>query len=244
MVTVVSGDATVPGNGTFSSRSTIFVGSATMAAAEELKRLARERAGQTLGFPPARIRLTATGAEADGKALTWKELAPLTATGEFGMERPTYGLALHLAQVKVDTETGEVLPEQLWVGYDCGIAVDRRKVVDQLVGAALAGVGGAIHERLVFEEAIPVSATLADYLVPRAADAPELHAYVFELGSPGNPLGAKGAGEAGLIGAGAAVANAVADALGSAGDAISRLPLRSEEVFAAIRSGTQQDGSG
>ncbi|HSJ34491.1 MAG TPA: xanthine dehydrogenase family protein molybdopterin-binding subunit [Acidimicrobiia bacterium] len=242
-VTVVSGDATVPGNGTFSSRSTIFVGSATMAAAEELKRLARERAGQTLGVPPARIRLTATGAEADMKALTWKELAPLTATGEFGMEHPTYGLALHLAQVKVDTETGEVLPEHLWVGYDCGIAVDRRKVVDQLVGAALAGVGGAIHERLVFEDTIPVSATLADYLVPRAADAPELHAYVFELGSPGNPLGAKGAGEAGLIGAGAAVANAVADALGSAGDAISRLPLRSEEVFAAIRSGTQQDGA-
>jgi CO/xanthine dehydrogenase Mo-binding subunit len=240
-VMVVSGDASVPGNGTFSSRSTIFVGSATITAVDQLKRLARERAGQTLGLPAAEVRLTEAGAAADEETLTWKELAPLTATGEFIMERPTYGLAVHLAQVNVDPETGEVRPERLWVGYDCGVALDRTKVVEQLVGATLAGVGGALHERLAFEEAIPVSATLADYLVAHASDAPELHAYVFELGNPSNPLGAKGAGEAGLIGAGAAVANAVADALGSSGDAITRLPLRSEEVFAAIRLEMQQD---
>jgi carbon-monoxide dehydrogenase large subunit len=146
--------------------------------------------------------------------------------------------------VKVDPETGAIRPEHLWVGYDCGVPIDRRKVMDQLVGAALAGVGGALYERLVFQESIPVSATLADYLVAHASDAPEIHAYVFELGSPSNPLGAKGAGEAGLIGAGAAVANGVADALGSRGDGITRLPLRSEEVFVADSSGAEQEWPG
>jgi carbon-monoxide dehydrogenase large subunit len=206
--------------------------------------MARERAGNRLGVPEERVRLTSAGAETDGEALTWKELAPLIAIGEFRMERPTYGLAVDLAQVKVDVETGEVSPEHLWVGYDCGVPIDRTNVMDQLVGAALAGVGGALYERLVFQESIPVSATLADYLVAHACDAPEIHAYVFELGSPSNPLGAKGAGEAGLIGAGAAVANGVADALGWRGDAITRLPLRSEEVFTAASWGAEQDWPG
>lgn len=243
-VTVVSGDASVAGNGTFSSRSTIFVGNATIAAVDQLKRMARERAGNSLGVPEEGVRLTSAGAEADGEALTWKELAPLKATGEFKMERPTYGLSVHLAQVKVDPETGEIRPERLWVGYDCGVPIDRTNVMDQLVGAALAGVGGALYERLVFQDSIPVSATLADYLVAHASDAPEIHAYVFDVGSPSNPLGAKGAGEAGLIGAGAAVANGVADALGSRGDGITRLPLRSEEVFFAASSGAEQDWPG
>jgi CO/xanthine dehydrogenase Mo-binding subunit len=240
-VMVVSGDASVPGNGTFSSRSTIFVGNATIAAVDQMKRLTRERAGLTLGVPAAEVRLTDAGAAADEETLTWKELAPLNATGEFKMERPTYGLSVHLAQVKVDPEIGELRPERLWVGYDCGVALDRTKVAEQLVGAALAGTSGALYERLVFQEAIPVSATLADYLVAHASDGPELHAHVFELSNPSNPLGVKGAGEAGLIGAGAAVANAVADALRSKGDVITRLPLRSEEIFAAIRLEMQQD---
>jgi carbon-monoxide dehydrogenase large subunit len=76
----------------------------------------------------------------------------------------------------------------------------------------------------------------ADYLVARAADVPVLRTYLFEFDSPGNPLGAKGAGEAGLIGAGAAVANAVADAVGEAGDSIYELPIRPETVHGALRS--------
>jgi len=238
VITVASSDNTAPasGNGTFSSRSTIFVGSSTIDAALTMKGLAMERAGQILGCSPSDIRLTQTGAKANGKTITWKELGPLTAIGEFRMDHPTYGLAVHLAQVRVDPEIGEVRPERIWIGYDCGHAVDRHNVADQLVGAAAAGVSGALFERLVFEEAIPVSATLADYLIARAADVPEIHTYLFDFGSPNNPLTAKGVGEAGLIGAGAAVANAVADALGEAGDTISELPIRSETVFGAIRA--------
>jgi carbon-monoxide dehydrogenase large subunit len=196
-----------------------------------------------LACPPSEVRLSRTGAAADGRAITWKELAPLSAIGVFRMEHATYGLAIHLAQVKVDPETGEVRPERMWIGYDCGRAVDRRNIADQLTGAAVAGVGGALHERLSFEEAIPVSATLADYLVARAADVPELRTHLFEFDSPGNPLGAKGAGEAGLIGAGAAVANAVADALGEAGDSISELPIRPETVHWALQP-TSTGGTG
>jgi CO/xanthine dehydrogenase Mo-binding subunit len=239
-VRITSGNATVAGNGTFSSRSTIFVGNAISNAATVMRDSATERAAKALGCQTSEIRLTEQGIEAVGEIIRWKELAPISVVGEFKMERPTYGLAIHLAQVGVDTETGEVHTERLWIGYDCGFAIDRRNTVDQLVGAAAAGIGGALHERLVFEDAIPLAGNLGDYLVLRAPDMPEFRVHLFEFPSPGNPMGVKGAGEAGLIGVGAAVANAVADAIGDEETTYS-LPIQLETVFDAIQSGSSRE---
>lgn len=246
-VRVESGEAVegVEGNGTFSSRSTIFAGGATLDAADRLRALAAERAAPLLGIPAAGVVLGPEGASGPDQALTWKELAPLTAVGQFRMEAPTYGLALHLAQVGVDLETGAVTAERMWVGYDCGRAVDPVGVVDQLTGAAVAGIGGALQERIVFDGEMPVSATLADYVLPRAGDVPGVTSFVFEVApSPHNPLGAKGAGEAGTIGAGAAVANAVADAIGRAGDSLRSLPVTAASVFAALQPATAREAAG
>ncbi|HEX2154613.1 MAG TPA: xanthine dehydrogenase family protein molybdopterin-binding subunit [Acidimicrobiia bacterium] len=233
-VIVESGEsvAGLIGNGTFSSRSTIFVGGAALNAVDRLRSLATEKASQLFGTPTEEVRLGLFGAESRTETITWKELAPLTVTGEFRMEEPTYGLAVHLAQVALDLDTGDVRPERLWVGYDCGRAVDRVGVANQLVGGAIAGVSGALHERVYFDDGVPVSVTLGDYGAAVASAIPDVRCFVFELEpSPGNPLGAKGAGEAGTIGAGAAVANAVADAAGEAGEAIYSLPLLPAEVF-------------
>ncbi|HJQ89946.1 MAG TPA: xanthine dehydrogenase family protein molybdopterin-binding subunit, partial [Propionibacteriaceae bacterium] len=236
-VTVESGEAVeaVEGNGTFSSRSTIFVGGATLDAVQGMRKLATERAADLLGEPTSVIQLGLNGAVGPQDEVSWKELAPLRSVGQLRMPEPTFGFALHLAQVAVERETGEVVLEKLWVGYDCGRVMNPAGVIEQLTGGAVAGVSGALHERIVFEDDMPVSATLADYVLARAADVPLVRCYAFETApSPGNPLGAKGAGEAGTIGAGAAVANAVADAVGEAGSAICELPVRPAAVFEVV----------
>ena len=242
-VRVESGEAVdgASGNGTFSSRSTIFVGGAALDAADQIEVHARERAADLLGDTPDDIRLGHRGAEGARSELEWKELAPLRAVGHLQMDEPTFGFALHLAQVAVDLETGEVTPERLWVGYDCGRSLNPAGIIDQLTGAAIAGVSGALHEQIVFDQEMPVSASLADYVVSRAGDVPRVRCFAFEAEpAPGNPLGAKGAGEAGTIGAGAAVANAVADAIGDPGSALCSLPVNSAAVYRALRDGRDE----
>lgn len=244
-VTVESGEAVegVEGNGTFSSRSTIFVGGAALDAVQGIRKIATERAADLLGASTSVIQLGPNGAIGPRDEVSWKELAPLRSVGHLRMPEPTYGFAVHLAQVTVERETGEVVLEKLWVGYDCGRVLNPIGVIEQLTGGAVAGVSGALHERIVFDEDMPVSASLADYVLARAADVPIVRCYAFEAEpSAGNPLGAKGAGEAGTIGAGAAVANAVADAIGDAGSSLCELPVRPAAVFAVMHRWTR-DGA-
>jgi len=95
------------------------------------------------------------------------------------------------------------------------------------------GVGATLHERFVYDvNGNPVSSNLSDYVILTAADMPSMEVFVFETApAEGNPLGIKRVGEAGIVGVGAAVANAVVDALGSdADDAISMLPLNREAI--------------
>lgn len=236
-IDVWSGDSRAhpEGNGTFSSRSTVFVGNAIMDAIETLTTETARKAADLLGCRPEEITHAPQGPVSGSGDLAWKDVSPVSVVGEFVMPEPTFGFGAHVAMVSVEADTGEVRLERLAVGYDCGRALDRAAVIDQLIGAAVMGIGGALYERLVFDDnAIPISATFADYLLPRAADVPPIEVMVTESAAPENPLGARGVGEAGVIGAGAAIANAVADALGSGGDSVTRLPLRPEEVLAAL----------
>ena len=242
-IDVWSGDSRAhpEGNGTFSSRSTVFVGNAIMDAIEHLTIETSARAAQLLGCRPDQITYAPRGPVSDVGDLAWKDVSPVSVDGVFAMPEPTFGFGAHVAMVTVDGDTGDVRLERLAVGYDCGRAIDRETVIDQLVGGAVMGIGGALYERLAFDDnAIPISGTFADYLLPRARDVPPIQVMVAESAAPENPLGVRGAGEAGVIGAGAAIANAVADALGAAGERVRRLPLRPEEVLVALAAGACQ----
>ncbi len=234
-VDVLSGDSRAHdgGQGTFASRTTVFVTNAIVNAVSRLVDEAVARAATMLQTTPEGVVRTAQGFVAGGDELAWKDLAPLRVLGRHVMARPTYGFGAHLAMVRIEASTGDVRLERIAMGYDCGHAIDRRSVIGQLVGATAMGVGAALHEALRFdEEGQPQVSTLMQYIVPNTGDVPQLSAHLFESGPTGhNPVGAKGAGEAGVIGVSAAIANAVADALGEPGaHVVDRLPIRRERL--------------
>lgn len=236
-VRVWSGDTQAhdEGTGTFGSRSTIFVGSAACNAVTALLSQAREAAGEQLGVPPEELVLDSDGLRGAGELLTWKDLAPLNVRGEFANAGPTWGFGMHLAVVCVDPVTWAPRVERLVVGYDCGQAVDIANVGEQLLGGTVLGVGGALWEELRFDAAgRPAGAGLADYALPRAGDVPAPEVFAYQSGGvSSNLIGAKGVGEAGVVGAGAAVANALSQAVG-----VPRwpttLPVRPADVWAAL----------
>lgn len=247
-VDVLHGDSRAHhgGRGTFASRSTIFVGSAATDAARRLREAALQRAADMLRVPLAGVSSGPEGFSAGSDTLHWKDVAPLEVEGAHRMEDPTYGFGMHVAVASVDPDTAEVRVEQLVVGYDVGRAIDPPSVVEQLRGAAVMGLGGALLEELAYDESgQPITTTFIDYLLPTSAEVPDVDVYLLEQArAPGNPLGAKGAGEAGIFGVGAAVANAVADALGSgAKHALLALPLKPDAVLPLLPADSVLDAA-
>ena len=145
---------------------------------------------------------------------------------------PTFSGAVHVALVEVDPDTGRVTIPRYVVVEDCGPVVNPTIVEGQIHGAVVQGIGEALLERIVHDAAgQPVTGTLMDYALPTAGDAPPS----FEIGhletpSPLMPGGIKGMGEGGTIGAPAAIANAVADAVAPLGVAITALPIVAERL--------------
>jgi CO/xanthine dehydrogenase Mo-binding subunit len=137
-----------------------------------------------------------------------------------------YPYGVHAAVVRVDSAACRVRVERFVVAMDIGRAINPMLVEGQLVGAAAQGIGGALFEEFVYDaEGQPLATTFADYLLPTAAEIPEVETLVTEdAPSPLNPLGVKGAGEGGINAAGAAIAAAVDAALGRPG-AVTELPL-------------------
>ena len=135
----------------------------------------------------------------------------------------------------VDRDTGRVTPLRHFVAHDVGRAVNPALLRGQLVGAAAQGIAGALYEELPYDaDGQPLAISLADYLMPTLAELPRIDIVVIEHEVTTNPLGVKGGGEAGILGATAAVANAVADALGSDSEVVS-LPLTPQHVREIIR---------
>jgi aerobic carbon-monoxide dehydrogenase large subunit len=127
----------------------------------------------------------------------------------------TYPYGVHYAQVEIDPETGAVRVLRYAMTYEIGRAVNPMLVRGQLLGGAVQVIGGALFEEFRYDErGEPQCVTFNEYRWPRATDIPELMIEVFEdAPAPGNPLGVRGAGEGGTAGVGAAIANAVRDAL-------------------------------
>jgi carbon-monoxide dehydrogenase large subunit len=240
------------GYGTYHSRAVVVGGSAVVVAAQALIEQVRALAAERAGLEPAAL-LWRRGAvhRRDGgeDAPPLLDLAALAredsaaakaareAVGRFRPGKLTYTYGAHIAHVAVDPETGQTEVLRLVTVEDVGRAINPLLVHGQAVGAAVQGLSGAFHERLAYDEAGQlVTGTLADYALPTAATFPAIDALTLqEAPSRLNPLGAKGAGEGGIVAVGAAAANAVAAALAPLGVVIRDLPLSAPALAALLR---------
>ena len=149
----------------------------------------------------------------------------------------TYPYGVHAAEVEVDVETGRIHIERYLVAYDVGRAVNPVLVEGQIAGGMEQGLGGALMEDLAYDDAGQLlSGTFMDYLLPGSCEVPDVEVIITEdAPSRCNPLGIKGSGEGGTTGVGAAIANAVANALDAPPEAFTRLPLRPAAVLKWLR---------
>jgi CO/xanthine dehydrogenase Mo-binding subunit len=252
-ITVGHGDtALMPyGQGTHASRSAVMAGSAVHHASLKLKEKILRVAAARLEVSPVDLtlqggRVSVVGMPDRGYSL--KEVAALVVSPSSAPDgealealhyhtttHDTSAFAVHIAVVAVDAETGCVEPRLYALVADVGRAINPMIVEGQLVGGAVQGLGGALLEELVYDESGQLLTTsLMDYLLPSAAEAPAVRVTILqEAASPSNPLGVKGVGELGTSGAGAALANAVANALGPAVE-ITRLPLSPDRLHALL----------
>lgn len=227
-------DAVPMGFGAFASRSTPVAGNAVLLAARDL----RAKAAKLLEAEPDDVEFRDGRAHGPGGVS-----CPLQDVGEgrarFDKPHPTFSFGAALSVVEVERDTGRVRVVRHVVAHDVGRAVNPALVRGQLAGAASQGIGAALLEELSYDErAQPMATTLGDYRLPSAGELPDIEVIVLEHPAPGNPLGAKGAGESGMVGTPAAVANAVADALGVPGARVTTLPLTADRVRALLREVT------
>ena len=243
------------GNGAHASRVTVMSGSATWKAAGAVRAMALEVAGGLLQLSPGMLTIRdgvvmrADGAP--GPAMPLGEVAArmgsnsalmrdrtpgLTAERWFWSDHMTYPYGIHLALLRIDRGTGAVHVERYLVANDVGRAINPMLVEGQIAGGFAQGLGGALLEEFRYDaQGQPLSTTLADYLMPTAAEMPELDVLIAEdAPSPLNPLGVKGAGEGGTNAVGAAIASAVDDALGQPG-AVTALPILPPTISRLLR---------
>lgn len=139
------------------------------------------------------------------------------------------------ALVEVDIETGFVTPLRHWVVEDCGRVINPLLVDEQIRGGVVQGIGGALFEHCIYDDdANLLNGTLADYMVPMSSEMPDILVGHVETLAEGTALGAKGAGEAGTVGAPAAILCAVNDAIRPKGGPVTEMPITPEIVLKAL----------
>jgi carbon-monoxide dehydrogenase large subunit len=236
------------GLGAHASRATVMTASAARVAALKLRDKALDMAAQLMQASPADLDIVdgMVVGKAGGPSMPLGAVAAallpaspvrngrepgLSATGWFHVAHQVYPYGSHLAVVKVDPDTGAVAVERYIIGYDVGRAINPMLVEGQIVGGFAQGLGGALLEEFRYSErGDPLSVTLADYLMPTARETPVVEIILTEdFPANLNPLGIKGAGESGITAVGAAIANAVEDAIGMPG-AIRELPITPQRL--------------
>lgn len=150
---------------------------------------------------------------------------------------PSYSNAAYIAVCEVDVETGKTTLLQLAAAHDCGKVINPILVEGQACGAITFGVGGALSEAIQFDDAgRQLTRSFMDYVMPRCEDIPDIAVVHHDSPNPDTYLGLKGAGEAGVGGSAAAVANAVNNALEPLGVSLTDLPFNAPAVWSALRS--------
>jgi carbon-monoxide dehydrogenase large subunit len=161
----------------------------------------------------------------------------LEATHAFDPPPLTFSSGTHICGVEIDPETGALTIQRYAIVEDCGRMLNPLVVEGQLHGATTQGLGGALMEEIVYAtDGQNLSATLLDYAIPIAARVPSFEVEHIERLDPNTPLGMKGMAEGGVMGAAAAISNAVADALAPLGVAAGRQPFTPARIAAALRT--------
>ena len=258
-VTVIQGDTDLcpPGTGNASSRGAAVGGAAVVLAARQLADRLRDVAAVELDVAPADVtlvdgvvgvaggapmaladvcRLALRSTEDDWLACTHAYRPTPPEDPAFRYSYPYFSSGAYVAEAEVDPSTGIVRVTKLTAVHDCGRVLEPVLVEGQLQGAMAMGVGLALFEQSRFDgEGSLAARTFKEYLIPRANDLPDFVIGHYETPAPYTLLGAKGAGEAGVGGALAAVANAIDDALHRSGDAVApvtSIPLTPPAVLA------------
>jgi aerobic carbon-monoxide dehydrogenase large subunit len=250
------------GEGTMGSRSLQIGGSAVLRASVALLDKARRLAAHLLDMSESEVRRLDGRIGVGGApdlSLSWGELAAaaadpsslpsgmetgLRAEADFEMEDSTYPFGAHVAVVEVDTETGKATLVRHVAVDDCGRRINPMLVEGQIHGGIAQGAAQALFESFVYDElGNPLTSSLATYEMPSAAELPAFVTVSLTTPTDRNPLGAKGVGEGGTIGAGPAVQNAVIDAVAYLGVRHIDMPMSPDRVWRAIRD-APQDGPG
>ena len=239
------------GSGTFGSSGAVSIGGTVVAAADRIRTRLQALAGARLEAAAADVVLEGGHAHVRGfpeRAVAVADLARLahspplgglpadvgpglSATVCFDPPGPTFSGAVHVAVVEIDRATGRVRVRRYVVVEDCGPVVNPTIVEGQIHGAVAQGLGEALLESVVYDgDGQLLTATLMDYALPKADDVPAFEIGHLETPSPLTPGGMKGMGEGGTIGAPAAIANAVADAVRPLGGRVTALPIRPEAL--------------
>jgi carbon-monoxide dehydrogenase large subunit len=245
-VRVVQGDTDeVPtGVGTFGSRSVQVGGSSLHQAAGAVLEEAGHRAATHLEVAEEDLRYAGGSFAVAGtdRSVALGELVagkPLIAEAEAGPPQ-AFPFGTHVAIVAVDGDTGEISVRRLVAVDDCGVVVNPKLVEGQAVGSIVQGIGQALYERVLYDEdGQPLISSLMDYSLPTASELPELVFGESVTPNPNVPLGTKGAGEAGCIGAPPAIVNAIVDALGGRDEGID-LPVTPEKVWRVLSTAGQE----
>ena len=245
-IRVISGDTDlVPkGTGTFGSRTMPSAGTALWRAAnrviEELAAAAAdelEAAAADLVFTRGEWRVSGTDRKIRFVDVLAK--APAAITGEVfaSADGATYPNGAHVCEVEIDLETGRLFLERYTVVDDVGVVINPAALKAQICGGVAQGAGQALQEWLRYDPDTGqiLSASLMDYALPRAADLPRVTVESHASPTAMNPLGAKGAGEAGTVGALPAVMNAVNDALASVGAQSIDMPATPARIWSALK---------
>jgi xanthine dehydrogenase molybdenum-binding subunit len=244
--------------GTFATRQLYMSGNAALKAALELRDLVAPVAAELIGVPAdqlefaedqVRVRtdpnrfvsLAELAKAAEERGVVPQHLGTFVAeSGDFdprtgrGKTFPDYTYGCHVCEVEVDTETGVVRILRYVACHDVGRAINPVRVEGQIQGGAVQGIGYALTEEVPIDDGVVRSTLFADYLIPTSMDVPDVQAIHLEIGQGKGPFGARGIGEPPIAPAAAAIANAVADAIGVR---ITRLPISPERVLEALNDG-------
>src|SRR6266852_4578747 len=231
------------GEGTIGSRSMMAHGGALLVAAREAVRKGTalaakdlEVAPNDLEFSKGRYRVKGTDVSIAFADIARKYGSALDSGGEIPLPR-SFPSGAHVAKVEIDPETGVVEILRYTAVDDCGRVINHVLLDGQLHGGIAQGIGQVMGEHAIYDPASGqlLTATFMDYEMPRADGMPEIRLYDRSIPSPGNPLGVKGAGEAGTTGAVPAAANAVIDALRHLGINTLDFPYTPDRIWHAIR---------
>ncbi len=255
-VGIVSGDtaATPFGGGAWASRGTALGGEAALRASDRLRDNILIIAGSILQAQQG-LRIEG-GSIVNAAGMVQLSLADLAATVAYRSHTipletlPSLDVAesyaprdtpyfasngIQAAHVEVDAALGTIRLLDFWVADDCGTVINPMLVDEQIRGGVVQGVGSALYEHCIYGESGQLeNGTLADYLVPMAAEMPDIHVAHLETPISATTLGARGVGEAGAVASAAAIWGAVNDALAPLGAAVTQQPITPEHVLDAI----------